>query len=188
VTRAYFHGEKLNETDPLLMSIEEPARRATLIARPAGAAVWRMDVRLQGGDGVPGCVGGQPNNDGATFQKLRILPHGQARAGFQEFITLHARRAFSRADLSGGHVHKAVEAEQLDLPAHEVGHARLRHAEHLGSLALAQFLAGNVILEGHHQLGSKSQVLRRDLCVLDRTPHATEAFVANRFNSFAKSL
>ena len=48
VTRAYFQGEKLNETDPLLMSIEEPARRATLIAKPAGAGVWRMDVRLQG--------------------------------------------------------------------------------------------------------------------------------------------
>ena len=48
VTRAYFHGETLNETDPLLMSIEEAARRATLIARPSGAAVWRMDVRLQG--------------------------------------------------------------------------------------------------------------------------------------------
>jgi protocatechuate 3,4-dioxygenase alpha subunit len=48
VTRAYFHGEALNETDPLLMSIEDPARRATLIAHPAGAGVWRMDVRLQG--------------------------------------------------------------------------------------------------------------------------------------------
>jgi protocatechuate 3,4-dioxygenase alpha subunit len=48
VTRAYFHGEKLNETDPLLMSIDEPARRATLIARPAEAGTWRMDVRLQG--------------------------------------------------------------------------------------------------------------------------------------------
>ncbi len=48
VTRAYFHGEKLNETDPLLASIEEPARRTTLIARPAGAGTWRMDVRLQG--------------------------------------------------------------------------------------------------------------------------------------------
>jgi protocatechuate 3,4-dioxygenase alpha subunit len=48
VTRAYFQGEKLNDTDPLLMSIEEPARRSTLIARPAAAATWRMDVRLQG--------------------------------------------------------------------------------------------------------------------------------------------
>ena len=33
VTRAYFQNEALNETDPLLMSIEEPARRNTLIAR-----------------------------------------------------------------------------------------------------------------------------------------------------------
>ena len=48
VTRAYFHGETLNETDPLLASIEDPARRATLIARPDGPARWRMDIRLQG--------------------------------------------------------------------------------------------------------------------------------------------
>lgn len=48
VTRAYFQGEKLNETDPLLMSVEEPVRRATLIAQPAGQGVWRMDIRLQG--------------------------------------------------------------------------------------------------------------------------------------------
>jgi protocatechuate 3,4-dioxygenase alpha subunit len=31
-----------------LMSIEEPARRGTLIARPAAPGTWRMDVRLQG--------------------------------------------------------------------------------------------------------------------------------------------
>ena len=48
VTRAYFHGEALNETDPLLVSIDDSARRATLIARAAGPATWRMDVRLQG--------------------------------------------------------------------------------------------------------------------------------------------
>jgi protocatechuate 3,4-dioxygenase alpha subunit len=48
VTRAYFAGEKLNETDPVLGLIEEPARRATLIAQPAGAGVWRLDMRLQG--------------------------------------------------------------------------------------------------------------------------------------------
>ncbi|MEJ0016240.1 MAG: protocatechuate 3,4-dioxygenase subunit alpha [Acetobacteraceae bacterium] len=48
VTRAYFQGQTLNDSDPLLLSIEEPARRATLIARPAGEATWRMDVRLQG--------------------------------------------------------------------------------------------------------------------------------------------
>jgi protocatechuate 3,4-dioxygenase alpha subunit len=48
-TRAYFAGEKLNETDPLLSLIEDPARRATLIARPDGKDTWRMDIRLQGG-------------------------------------------------------------------------------------------------------------------------------------------
>ena len=49
-TRAYFAGEKLNEADPLLNAIEEPARRATLLARPEGPGVWRMDIRLQGDD------------------------------------------------------------------------------------------------------------------------------------------
>ncbi len=48
VTRAYFQGEALNETDPLLMSIEDVERRGTLIARPDGAATWRLDIRLQG--------------------------------------------------------------------------------------------------------------------------------------------
>jgi protocatechuate 3,4-dioxygenase, alpha subunit len=47
-TRVYFQGETLNETDPLLMSIEDPARRATLIAHLNGPASWRMDIRLQG--------------------------------------------------------------------------------------------------------------------------------------------
>ena len=48
VTRAYFQGETLNDSDPLLMSIEDTARRGTLVARPEGAGTWRMDVRLQG--------------------------------------------------------------------------------------------------------------------------------------------
>ena len=47
-TRAYFAGEKLNETDPLLSMIDDPARRATLIARPDGKATWRLDIRFQG--------------------------------------------------------------------------------------------------------------------------------------------
>jgi protocatechuate 3,4-dioxygenase, alpha subunit len=47
-TRAYFQGEALNETDPLLASIEEAERRATLIAQPEGGGVWRLDIRLQG--------------------------------------------------------------------------------------------------------------------------------------------
>ena len=49
MTRAYFAGEPLNETDPLLSSIEDPRRRATLIARSEDADVWRMDIRLQRG-------------------------------------------------------------------------------------------------------------------------------------------
>ncbi|MGC2199760.1 MAG: protocatechuate 3,4-dioxygenase subunit alpha [Stellaceae bacterium] len=49
VTRAYFAGEPLNETDPLLSSIEDPVRRATLLARPDRADRWRIDIRLQRG-------------------------------------------------------------------------------------------------------------------------------------------
>ena len=48
VTRAYFQGEALNETDPLLTSIDDRERRGTLIAKPDGTATWRLDIRLQG--------------------------------------------------------------------------------------------------------------------------------------------
>ena len=48
-TRAYFAGEPLNETDPLLCSIEDPARRATLIAISDDAERWHIDIRLQRG-------------------------------------------------------------------------------------------------------------------------------------------
>lgn len=48
VTRAYFEGEALNATDPVLNMIENPARRATLVARPDGHGGWRLDIRLQG--------------------------------------------------------------------------------------------------------------------------------------------
>jgi protocatechuate 3,4-dioxygenase alpha subunit len=49
VTRVYFAGEALNETDPLLSSIEDPARRATLIASSDGTNSWHIDIRLQRG-------------------------------------------------------------------------------------------------------------------------------------------
>ena len=49
VTRVYFAGEALNETDPLLSSIEDPARRATLIASSDGIDSWHIDIRLQRG-------------------------------------------------------------------------------------------------------------------------------------------
>jgi len=48
-TRVYFAGDPLIETDPLLSSIEDPTRRATLIAEPDSAAGWRIDIRLQRG-------------------------------------------------------------------------------------------------------------------------------------------
>jgi protocatechuate 3,4-dioxygenase alpha subunit len=48
VTRAYFEGEALNATDPVLTMVEDPARRATLVAKPQGGGVWRLDIRLQG--------------------------------------------------------------------------------------------------------------------------------------------
>ena len=52
-TRIYFEGEALNESDPLLASLE-PERRATLLARPVGERdglpAWRLDIRLQGED------------------------------------------------------------------------------------------------------------------------------------------
>lgn len=49
VTRAYFESEPLNETDPILSLVEDPARRRTLIARHEGPGMWRLDIRLQGG-------------------------------------------------------------------------------------------------------------------------------------------
>jgi protocatechuate 3,4-dioxygenase, alpha subunit len=48
VTRLYFAGDARNDTDPLLSAIDDPARRASLIAQPQGDGVWRLDIRLQG--------------------------------------------------------------------------------------------------------------------------------------------
>jgi protocatechuate 3,4-dioxygenase alpha subunit len=47
-TRLYFAGEPLNETDPVLSLIEDPAARQTLIAQPSGPATWHLDIHLQG--------------------------------------------------------------------------------------------------------------------------------------------
>jgi protocatechuate 3,4-dioxygenase alpha subunit len=49
MTRAYFVGDPLNETDPLLSSIEDAKRRATLLAQPESESHWRLDIRLQRG-------------------------------------------------------------------------------------------------------------------------------------------
>ncbi len=47
-TRLYFPDEPLNETDPVLSLIEEPARRKTLIARAVSPGMFELDIRLQG--------------------------------------------------------------------------------------------------------------------------------------------
>jgi protocatechuate 3,4-dioxygenase alpha subunit len=49
VTRVYFAGDPRNDIDPLLSSIENLERRATLIAGPDGEDQWRIDIRLQRG-------------------------------------------------------------------------------------------------------------------------------------------
>lgn len=49
VTRIYFPGEPLNASDPVLNAVP-PARRDTLVARPAADGVLRFDVILQGAD------------------------------------------------------------------------------------------------------------------------------------------
>jgi protocatechuate 3,4-dioxygenase alpha subunit len=50
-TRMYFADEEVaNAADPVLKLIEPAARRATLLAAPAGEGAWRFDICLQGGD------------------------------------------------------------------------------------------------------------------------------------------
>jgi protocatechuate 3,4-dioxygenase, alpha subunit len=50
-TRIYFADDPRNAADPLLSSIEDPAVRGTLLARPAAPGnppVWHFDIVLQG--------------------------------------------------------------------------------------------------------------------------------------------
>jgi protocatechuate 3,4-dioxygenase, alpha subunit len=47
-TRLYFQDEALNETDPVLSLIDDPARRRTLIAQKVSSDTWHLDIRLQG--------------------------------------------------------------------------------------------------------------------------------------------
>jgi protocatechuate 3,4-dioxygenase alpha subunit len=47
-TRLYFADEPANENDPILALIEDPARRATLLARETQPGVWHLDIHLQG--------------------------------------------------------------------------------------------------------------------------------------------
>lgn len=60
VTRIYLPDEDAaNAADPVLASITDPARRATLIAKPGDApGLFRFDVQLQGSATGPGGSGG----------------------------------------------------------------------------------------------------------------------------------
>jgi protocatechuate 3,4-dioxygenase alpha subunit len=49
ITRIYFDDEATaNEADPVLSTVVDTARRATLIARSDGSGGYRFDIRLQG--------------------------------------------------------------------------------------------------------------------------------------------
>jgi protocatechuate 3,4-dioxygenase alpha subunit len=50
-TRIYFAGDPLNEADPVLLSIDDPVRRQTLVATrrdSPGAPTWNLDIVMQG--------------------------------------------------------------------------------------------------------------------------------------------
>jgi protocatechuate 3,4-dioxygenase alpha subunit len=50
-TRIYFEGEAANQNDPVLMSIDDEARRNTLTARRVTAedkVIYRFDIHIQG--------------------------------------------------------------------------------------------------------------------------------------------
>jgi protocatechuate 3,4-dioxygenase alpha subunit len=50
-TRIYFADETANDTDPVLSSITDPARRRTLLAlrdNRSGSPTYRFDIVLQG--------------------------------------------------------------------------------------------------------------------------------------------
>ena len=50
-TRIYFAGDPANEADPVLQSIDDQARRRTLIAARrdgSGALTWHFDIVMQG--------------------------------------------------------------------------------------------------------------------------------------------
>ena len=48
VTRIYFEGDAGQDEDPVLGMIDDPVRRATLVARETEPAVWHLDIVLQG--------------------------------------------------------------------------------------------------------------------------------------------
>ncbi|CAM2148469.1 hypothetical protein PT2222_10518 [Paraburkholderia tropica] len=101
---------------------------------------------------------------GRFFIVVAIAPRAPRNAQFH----FHAR--------GHGHIDERVEREQVDLAAHEVGHARLRDAEDLRGLCLAQRVLLDVLLECDHEVAAQRHVLRRFGRGFERIPDAVERF------------
>src|SRR5690606_24670353 len=79
-----------------------------------------------------------------------------------------------------GHVDQRVESEEVDLAAHQVGNARLRHAKPASRLGLCPSLVGNMFLERDHERRAKLHVLSLGGRILDRIPYAGKTFFTHR--------
>jgi protocatechuate 3,4-dioxygenase, alpha subunit len=53
VTQVFFDDEPLNETDPVLTCIPDPARRSRLVARGSGNSEYCLDIVLRGAVETP---------------------------------------------------------------------------------------------------------------------------------------
>ena len=74
-----------------------------------------------------------------------------------------AARSDDNGDAGAGmaeHLDQAVDAEAVDLSAHEITDSRLRHTEELGSRHLGQVLSVNQLRQLDHQVSPDLEVLR----------------------------
>jgi len=70
----------------------------------------------------------------------------------------------------GCHPHEQIEAESVDLAAHQIGDARLGDTEQFRRLGLREALALDTTLEGNHERRTKFEVLCHCGIVLDGVP------------------
>src|SRR5476649_2749211 len=91
------------------------------------------------------------------------------------------------AKVFGSHIHQRIDPEQIDLTAHQIGHARLSDAKDLSSVALVQSGFGNVAFQLHHQLRTNLHVLGFFWRVFNCVPDACKTISGHFPNSFFKS-